>query len=311
MSSISRCASAIKSIVRSDRVVLFMKGTPDSPQCGFSAQVVSILGRLIPSYATFDVLSDRAVREGVKEFSNWPTIPQLYVEGEFQGGCDIVKELYASGELAQLLGVEPEAPVTPPAVTVTEDAAELLREAVRTQGGDLHVAIDASFKHSLSLGPREAHDVAASSNGVTLLFDRESARRANGLVIGTADSGGGRKALTVENPNAPQPAAVNQLSAVELRALMESGQEFHLYDVRTPEEHAKARIAGATLVDASVAAEIEKLPKDALIVFHCHHGGRSQAAAEHFASRGFANVHNLAGGIDAWSREVDASVPRY
>ena len=96
---------------------------------------------------------------------------------------------------------------------------------------------------------------------------------------------------------------MNQLSALELRAIMESGESFHLYDVRTPEEHRKARIAGATLVDARVAAEIEKLPKDALIVFHCHHGGRSQAAAEHFAARGFTNVHNLAGGIDAWSRE--------
>jgi len=300
----------LESIVRSDRVVLFMKGTPDAPQCGFSAQVVSILGRLLPSYGTFDVLSDRDVREGIKEFSSWPTIPQLYVEGEFQGGCDIVKELYASGELAQLLGVKPEAPVAPPSVTVTEDAAELLRDAIRTQGGELHVAIDASFKHSLSLGPREASDIAASSNGVTLLFDRESARRANGLVIGAADSGG-RKALTVENPNAPQAAPVNQLTAAELQALMESGQEFHLFDVRTPEEHAQARIAGATLVDPRVAAEIEKLPKDALIIFHCHHGGRSQAAAEHFASRGFANVHNLAGGIDSWSRDVDSSVPRY
>jgi len=300
----------LESIVRSDRVVLFMKGTPDAPQCGFSAQVVSILGRLLPSYGTFDVLSDRDVREGIKEFSSWPTIPQLYVEGEFQGGCDIVKELYASGELAQLLGVKPEAPVAPPSVTVTEDAAELLRDAIRTQGGELHVAIDASFKHSLSLGPREASDIAASSNGVTLLFDRESARRANGLVIGAADSGG-RKALTVENPNAPQAAPVNQLTAAELQALMESGQKFHLFDVRTPEEHAQARIAGATLVDPRVAAEIEKLPKDALIIFHCHHGGRSQAAAEHFASRGFANVHNLAGGIDSWSRDVDSSVPRY
>jgi monothiol glutaredoxin len=95
----------LESIVRSDRVVVFMKGTPDAPQCGFSAQVVSILGRLIPSYGSFDVLSDREVREGIKEFSDWPTIPQLYVAGEFQGGCDIVKELYASGELQQLLGV--------------------------------------------------------------------------------------------------------------------------------------------------------------------------------------------------------------
>ncbi|MEX2207871.1 MAG: Grx4 family monothiol glutaredoxin [Myxococcota bacterium] len=299
----------LESIVRSDRVVLFMKGNPDAPQCGFSAQVVSILGRLLPSYASFDVLSDREVREGIKEFSNWPTIPQLYVAGEFQGGCDIVKELYASGELQQLLGVPvQDAPV--PRVTVSDDAAVLLRGAVRSQGGELHVQIDASFKHALSLGPRAGHEVAVESNGLTILFDRESALRANGLVIGAADSGG-QKALTVENPNAPRAEPVNQLSASELQAIMQSGQPFQLYDVRTPEEHDKARIADATLVDARVAAEIEKLPKDALIVFHCHHGGRSQAAAEHFASAGFTNVHNLAGGIDAWSRDVDPSVPRY
>jgi len=299
----------LDSIVRSDRVVVFMKGTPDAPQCGFSAQVVSILGRLLPSYKSVDVLSDREIRDGVKEFSNWPTIPQLYVDGEFQGGCDIVKELYASGELQQLLGVKTR-DVASPDVTVTDDAADLLRGVIANQGGDLHVAIDASFKHSLSLGSREPHDIAAESNGLVILFDRDSAERANGLVIGMAESGG-NKALTVENPNAPRAAAVNQLAAQELQALMESGQEFHLYDVRTPEEHRQARISGAVLVDPRVAAEIEKLPKESLIVFHCHHGGRSQAAAEHFASSGFTNVHNLAGGIDAWSREVDASVPRY
>lgn len=299
----------IESIIRSDRVVLFMKGTPDAPQCGFSAQVVGILGQLLPEYGSFDVLSDREVREAIKEFSSWPTIPQLYVDGEFQGGCDIVKELYASGDLQKLLGVEAET-VEPPVVTVSDDAAELLRGVIASQGGELHVSIDASFQHSLSLGPRAGHEVAASSNGLTILFDRDSARRANGLVIGAADSGG-TKALTVENPNAPRAAEVNQLSAGQLQALIASGRELHLYDVRTPEEHQKARIAHATLVDARVAEQIERLPKDALIVFHCHHGGRSQAAAEHFASRGFTNVHNLAGGIDAWSRDVDASVPRY
>ena len=301
--------SRIESIIASDRVVVFMKGSPDSPQCGFSAQVVGILGRLLPAYGHFDVLSDRDVREGIKEFSNWPTIPQLYIGGEFQGGCDIVKEMYASGELHQALGLEV-AELTPPSVTVTDAAARLLREAMR-QGGELHVAIDAGFKHSLSLAPRAGHEIAATSNGITLLFDRDSAGRAQGLVVDAADSGGGRQALTVDNPNAPKGATVNQLGVHELRAWMDAGAPLRLYDVRTPEEHRKARIAGATLVDAKVAAEIEQLPRDTRIVFHCHHGGRSQAAAEHFAALGFTNVHNLAGGIAAWSREIDPSVPTY
>ena len=96
----------IESIVRSDRVVLFMKGTPEAPQCGFSAQVVSILGRLLPSYGSFDVLSDRDVREGIKEFSNWPTIPQLYVNRQFVGGSDIMMEMWEQGELEKLVSTE-------------------------------------------------------------------------------------------------------------------------------------------------------------------------------------------------------------
>lgn len=93
----------IQSLIDSDRVVLFMKGDRRRPQCGFSAQVVQILDSLGPEYTTFDVLSDPEVRQGIKEFSSWPTIPQLYVRGEFLGGCDIVTELYQSGELRDAL----------------------------------------------------------------------------------------------------------------------------------------------------------------------------------------------------------------
>jgi monothiol glutaredoxin len=94
----------IESLIGSDRVVLFMKGNRRMPQCGFSAQVVQILDAHLPDYTTVDVLSDAEVRQGIKEFTNWPTIPQLYVDGEFVGGCDIVTELYQSGELEPLLG---------------------------------------------------------------------------------------------------------------------------------------------------------------------------------------------------------------
>ncbi|MEE2678510.1 MAG: Grx4 family monothiol glutaredoxin [Myxococcota bacterium] len=93
----------IQSLVESDSVVLFMKGERRFPQCGFSAQVVQILDSLVPEYTTHDVLSDPEIRQGIKEFSNWPTIPQLYVRGEFLGGCDIVTEMYRSGELQTAL----------------------------------------------------------------------------------------------------------------------------------------------------------------------------------------------------------------
>jgi monothiol glutaredoxin len=93
----------IDEIIASDRVVLFMKGTRHQPQCGFSATVVQILDTLVPEYTTVNVLADPRLREGIKEYSSWPTIPQLYVAGEFLGGCDIVREMYSSGELRQAL----------------------------------------------------------------------------------------------------------------------------------------------------------------------------------------------------------------
>jgi monothiol glutaredoxin len=85
-------------------VVLFMKGSPVFPQCGFSAAVVQILSQLGVKFKGVDVLSDPQIRQGIKEFSNWPTIPQLYVKGEFVGGCDIIREMYETGELQQVFG---------------------------------------------------------------------------------------------------------------------------------------------------------------------------------------------------------------
>jgi monothiol glutaredoxin len=93
----------IKQDVTSNPVVLYMKGTPVFPQCGFSAAVVQILSELGVKFKGIDVLTDPEIRQGIKEFSSWPTIPQLYVKGEFVGGCDIIREMAETGELKQLL----------------------------------------------------------------------------------------------------------------------------------------------------------------------------------------------------------------
>lgn len=93
----------IGGIVANDDVVLFMKGIPAAPQCGFSAAVVQILSNAGVPFKSVDVLADQQIRDGVKEFSRWPTIPQLYIKGEFIGGSDIVREMFQSGELAALL----------------------------------------------------------------------------------------------------------------------------------------------------------------------------------------------------------------
>ena len=93
----------IKKEIENNEVCLFMKGTPDAPQCGFSMAVTNMLKLLEVNFQSVNVLEDQNIREGIKTFSDWPTIPQLYIQKEFVGGCDIVKEMYESGELAKLL----------------------------------------------------------------------------------------------------------------------------------------------------------------------------------------------------------------
>lgn len=96
----------IQGIIDSNDVVLFMKGTKHFPQCGFSATVVEVLRRSGSDFQDVNVLEDPAIRQGIKEFANWPTIPQLYVRGKFVGGCDIVREMYENGELGAVLSPE-------------------------------------------------------------------------------------------------------------------------------------------------------------------------------------------------------------
>lgn len=93
----------IQQDITDNPVVVYMKGTPMFPQCGFSAAVVQVLSELGVKFKGIDVLVDPSLRDGIKQFTNWPTIPQLYVKGEFVGGCDIVREMYANGELQELL----------------------------------------------------------------------------------------------------------------------------------------------------------------------------------------------------------------
>ena len=301
--------SKLDQLVTSDAVVLFMKGSRSFPQCGFSASVVSILNTLIPKYTTVNVLSDVAVRDGMKQYSDWPTFPQLYVRGEFVGGADIVKQMHESGDLAKKLG-DLVVAAKPPAVTVTPRAAAELGAALAESGGSgdvIHLTIPMSWDHQLDLGPREAGHVTVESNGVTVQLDPQSAQRAGGVMIDFVEGPGGG-GFKIENPN--RPPAVRQIAAKDLKAMIDAGK-VTLYDVRTARERDVAKIDVATALDDAEMARLEAMPKDTPIAFHCHHGGRSQNAAEHFIQQGFREVYNLRGGIDAWSQDVDPKVPRY
>ena len=276
------------------------------PQCGFSAQVVQILDELVPSYETVDVLRSPELRDGIKEFSQWPTIPQLYVGGQFIGGCDIVREMNASGELQKLIGAEVSEPATP-TITISEAATKAFEAALADSGGDpLRLKIDAQFQHELLFGPRDPGDIEVRTNGLTLLLDRSSARRANGVSIDFIDGPGG--GLKINNPN--EPPKVKQLSAPELKAMLDRG-EVIVFDVRPEDERVIARIAAARPLDAAGQKYLFGLDRETPVAFHCHLGMRSQEAGEQLLREGFRNVYNLKGGIDAWSQMVDPSVPRY
>jgi monothiol glutaredoxin len=175
-------------------------------------------------------------------------------------------------------------------------------------GDVIHLTIDERYEHALDLGPKESGHVTVDAGGIAVQLDRSSAGRAEGVVVDFIEGAQGA-GFKIENPN--KPAGVRQIGPKELKKLLDDGTIKELFDARTPKERATASIAGSKLLDDGAVAYLEGLAKDTPIAFHCHHGGRSQNAAQHFLSKGFTRVYNLAGGIDAWSREVDPSVPKY
>lgn len=295
-------------VIKGNRVVLFMKGNKHFPQCGFSAQVVQILKETGVPFETVNVLQDPAVRDGIKEYSSWPTIPQLYVEGEFIGGCDIVKEMYAAGDLQKKLGAAEAPAAKAPSISVDDAAAKAILAADEGNGELLRLEISEQFVYDLYFGPKKAGDVEVAVSGVKILFDRASAKRAEGIRIAWVETPDGG-AFKIENPN--EPARVKSVSATELKAWFDEKKKFELFDVRPETERQLAKLEQARSLDAAGEEYLLGLDKATPIVFHCHHGMRSRNAAERFLREGYKNVWNLEGGIEAWSQKVDANVPRY
>ena len=297
----------IENLVHGNKVVLFMKGTRQQPMCGFSARTVAALDSVLPDYATVNVLDDQDVREGIKVYGNWPTIPQLYIDGELVGGCDIVLNMLNSGELHQQLGLD--APDrTPPEVTITPGAAEKILEAMQGHEGiALHFQVDANWDAQFNLAPPQGNEIATESNGIKVLMDIATAQRARGAVIDWVSTVQG-EGLAIDLPQAPPP--VKQMTVQELAEELKNGS-VTLVDVRGDADRARASIEGALVLDRPTMEKLEALPKDAGIAFLCHHGNSSMGAAEYFRKQGFTKVSNVAGGIHAWSMEIDSSVPTY
>jgi monothiol glutaredoxin len=304
-------AQRITDLVQQNKVVLFMKGSKSFPQCGFSARAVEIFKRCGVAFKDVNILSDAELRQGIKEFSNWPTIPQVYVDGKFVGGSDILLEMFESGELQKLLGVEAQVEtVHAPKLTVTSRAAEQLRAAVADadEGEVVRFEVSGDFQYDLQIARRRETDLEVDAGALKLYVGRGSARRADGVRLDWVDGPDG-VGFKIDNPN--EPPGVKRITAQELEQALASSKELYLFDVRGEKEREAARIGAARPLDPAALDAIERLPKDAMIVLHCHHGVRSRTAAAQLCEKGYSNVHSLEGGIDAWSLHVDPSVPRY
>jgi len=298
----------IQNLLAQNPVVLFMKGMPGAPQCGFSAKASGILDSLGVSYTGVNVLADAEIREGIKAYGNWPTIPQLYVKGELIGGSDIIAGLMESGELFGLLGVaEPDR--TPPTIHITELAAEKIRAAMEDADDlVLHLSIGPRFESQFHLAPADASDIVAEARGLAVHFDLASAQRARGIEVDWVENVHGA-GLSIRNPNAP--AAVKSISVRDLRDRL-TASTITVIDVRPLAARSIAAFPAAQeVLDESSRKRLEALPKNTALAFLCHHGNSSRQEAEAFRALGFTEVHNVEGGIDAWSVHVDTSVPRY
>ena len=298
----------IETLLKQNPVVLFMKGNPQAPQCGFSAATVGVLSELLPDYASVNVLEDPEIREGIKQYGNWPTIPQLYVKGELVGGADIVQSMYNSGELQELFGL-PKPDRTPPTIKITDTAAAAIRNALTDAepGLALHLSIDARFQPQFHLAEPGDDAIRSESNGIDILMDVATAQRARGIRIDWAETMQGA-GLAIDNPNAP--AAVQELSVQELKSRLAAG-DITLVDVRPADERALAQLAQPFRTLDNGVASLADLPKDAPLAFLCHSGGRSARTAEQFRALGYKKVYNVTGGISAWSREIDSTIAQY
>ncbi|HEY8683785.1 MAG TPA: Grx4 family monothiol glutaredoxin [Rhodanobacter sp.] len=307
MSLDSTTRERIETLLKDHRVVLFMKGDRRQPMCGFSAAATNTLNELLPDYHTVNVLEDAEIREGIKAYGDWPTIPQLYVEGELVGGSDIIRQMYTSGELHTLFGAA--APDrTPPEITITDAAAEAIRQGTaNAQGVVLHLEIGPDHSAGFQLAAAGEHDIVVQANGLDVHFDPASAQRAKGIVIDWVSTVQG-EGLSLKFPGAQE---IKSLSVQQLQARL-AAHDITLIDVRPAHGRAQAApLAQARILEDEGYESLAALPKDTALAFICHHGVSSRSMAERFAAHGFSNLHNVEGGMDAWASEVDSSVPRY
>ena len=295
-----RLRTQISELIDNNRVVLFMKGTRSFPQCGFSATVVQILDDLVPEYHTVNVLKEPDIREGIKavlELADHPAaLRRREVRRRLRHRARDVR-VGRAAERARRAGAQSR---RRRASWLTEAARQAVQQAGEARRACCGSSVSSRFEYELSLDEQRKGDFEIDAGGgLKLVIDRMSAKRADGISIDYSSASGG--GFRIDNPN--EPARVQPLQPAELKALLEQRRAARAVDVRTRagirhRAHRGRRAARRR----GRAGSSKRSTSDTPLVFYCHHGMRSRAAAERFVAEGFKRVFNLEGGIDAWSQ---------
>lgn len=289
----------IEKMLDENPVFLFMKGTPQTPMCGFSSNTVKILKDMIgDEFGSFNVLEDPEIRDGIKAYGQWPTIPQLYINKELIGGNDIISEMFNTGELHELLNIaQPDR--TPPEISITDEALNHIKEGLKDMGShQLFLSVDEDFNTRFSLEMPKGYEVVADVGDLKVYMDIGTAKRAAGVEISWLDELQG-SGLRIKNPN--EPPAVQELTVSELQDWFATEIENpKVYDVRSVDKFAEGTVDHAVRLDKQTISEIESMDKETPLVFVCQIGQSSMSAAEFFRKKGFTKVFNLTGGYNSW-----------
>ena len=280
-------------------VVVFMKGTRETPECSASAFMVDLLNGYLYDYKTIDVLASPGIVDAVGEYSNDSTIPQLYVNRKLVGGCDIVLELSEAGKLGRVLGAESSVQPPAPEITVEPEAVAALRDFAEGAPIVVRMKIDTDFNATLDFGEARDNDVVVESGEVKVVLDRGSASRAKGITIRFVDDDEGG-AFRIDNR--ARPVRVKSIELGQLKQWMHEGATFELFDARTNEERVEGMLPGAHAFDDGAAEYLANTEKETPLVVYCTDGERSSRAARHLMRIGFKNVYELAGGLARWAQ---------
>ncbi|MGJ8663773.1 MAG: Grx4 family monothiol glutaredoxin [Marinicella sp.] len=289
----------IEKMLNENPVFLFMKGTPQTPMCGFSSNTVKILKDMIgDDFASFNVLEDPEIREGIKSYGQWPTIPQLYINKELVGGNDIISEMFNTGELHELLNLK-QPDRSPPEISITDEALNHIKAGLKDMGEhQLFLSVDEEFNTRFSLELPKGYEVVADVGDLKVYMDIGTAKRANGVEISWVDELQG-SGLRINNPN--EPPAVQDLAVSELQDWFATDIENpKIYDVRSVEKFEEGSVDHAVRLDKQAITEIEGMDKNTPLVFVCQIGQSSMSAAEFFRKKGYTKVYNLTGGYNSW-----------